>query len=305
MTSKKLVTPASASGNASTCQQRIDWHLTAIRHKSNPPHAHKKTFRQGDEKLIDWPRNPWPNATRAVPSCFLRCALYGTTGKALEAYLIRSKIQSQAGYEIYSIGTRLNQLDLDLWVTVVHFARRQMLGSDCIVSVCKFLKALGKTDTGPNRKALGNRLRRLKETAIEVTIGEIGFAGNLIDDLVAIHKKRYMFRLNPKLGALYSADQFTLIDWRVRQMMSGKPLAQWLHGYYASHKKPFALKVSTLLRLSGSANANPRSALQKLKKALDVLVEVSTKNGYFFEYEILGDLVYVQKSAFQKRTKTK
>jgi len=33
---------------------------------------------------------------------------------------------------------------------------------------------------------------------------------------------------------------WTGIDWDQRQKLRGKPLALWLHGYYASHRVPGA-----------------------------------------------------------------
>ena len=70
-----------------------------------------------------------------------------------------------------------------------------------------------------------------------------------------------------------------------------------MHGFYASHAKPFPMKVETLLSLSGSENTEPRSSRQKLRKALDAVAEASTANGQPFSYDIRGDLVHVQKLA--------
>ena len=83
----------------------------------------------------------------------------------------------------------------------------------------------------------------------------------------------------------------------------GKPLAQWLHGFYASHAKPFPMRMETLLKLSGSESESPRSAQQTLCKALDAVSEASAANGEIFGYEVHGDLVNVEKrpSGTQRR----
>lgn len=106
-----------------------------------------------------------------------------------------------------------------------------------------------------------------------------------------------MLILNPKLRALFAADQFTQVDWSVRHALDGKPLAQWLHGYYASHAKPYPINVATLLKLSGSENTDPSSGRQTLRKALDALADASEASGQPFSHEIRGDLVHVQKLA--------
>lgn len=38
----------------------------------------------------------------------------------------------------------------------------------------------------------------------------------------------------------------------MRHALDGHQLAQWLHGFYASHAKPFPIKIETLHRLCGS-----------------------------------------------------
>ena len=83
----------------------------------------------------------------------------------------------------------------------------------------------------------------------------------------------------------------------MRHALDGKPLAQWLHGYYASHAKPYPVNVATLLKLSGSENEDPSSGRQKLRKALDALADASDSSGQPFGYEVRGDLVHVQKLA--------
>ncbi|HEY8354694.1 MAG TPA: hypothetical protein VIK69_06730, partial [Methylophilaceae bacterium] len=67
--------------------------------------------------------------------------------------------------------------------------------------------------------------------------------------------------------------------------------------FYASHAKPFPLRMETLLKLAGSEDANPRSAQQTLRKALDAVAEASAAHGEGFSYEIRGDLVHVEKKA--------
>ena len=131
-----------------------------------------------------------------------------------------------------------------------------------------------------------------------VTVGRYGYEGSLIDEVSRDKETRqYVIRLNPKLSALFAADQFTQIDWTVRHALDGKPLAQWLHGYYASHAKPYPVNVATLLKLSGSENEDPSSGRQKLRKALDAVTEASAAHGEGFSYEICGDLVHVEKLA--------
>ena len=106
-----------------------------------------------------------------------------------------------------------------------------------------------------------------------------------------------VIELDDKLRPLFAADQFTQVEWAVRHKLDGKPLAQWLHGFYASHAAPFPLKIETLHRLCGSEAGEMWKFAQTLRKALDDVAEASAAHGEGFSYEIRGDLVHVEKKA--------
>ena len=239
----------------------------------------------------------WPETTRGVPNVALRSALFGAIKKGARAYLERAEIHAQDGITIRYTGARLDQGDLDVWETVLHLARHQALGDECRVTAYQLLKLLGKTDTGKNRDTLDRRLSRMKATGVDVKLGRCSYEGSLIDEVHRAEGSReYVIRLNPKLRVLFEAEEFTQLDWTVRQALDGKPLAQWLHGFYASHAKPYPVRMETLLKLSGSEDANPRSAYQTLRKAMDAVTEASNAHGQPFSHVITGELVHVEKT---------
>lgn len=233
-----------------------------------------------------------------MPNVALRSALFGAIAKGARPYLERQQIHAQHGIGILYTGARLDQGDLDVWETVLHIVRTQALADECCVTAYQLLKALGKTDTGKNRVTLDRRLSRMKATAVDVKVDRFSYEGSLIDEVYRAEDSRaYVIRLNPKLRALFGPDQFTRVEWSVRHALDGKPLAQWLHGYYASHARPYPVRAETLLHLSGSENVEPRSSRQKLRKALDAVAEASAAHGEVFSYQICGDLVRVEKRA--------
>ena len=101
---------------------------------------------------------------------------------------------------------------------------------------------------------------------------------------------RYVVEINPKLAKFYGRTQWTQIDWAQRQHLRGKPLALWLHGFYASHAAPHPLTVAYLHKLSGSQTKQLQHFKQNLTQALRDLQAV----GAIKEFEIVGDLVHVQ-----------
>jgi hypothetical protein len=246
----------------------------------------------------------WSEVVRGVPNGVLRSALFGAIKKGARRYMEGEQVPALDGVDIRYTGQRLDQGDLDVWENVLHIVRLQEMGEQCRFTAYAMLKLLGKTNAGTNRETLHKRLMRLKANAIEIHQGRYSYAGSLIDDVYRDKETHeYVLILNPKLRALFAADQFTQVDWNVRNALSGHQLAQWLHGFYASHAKPFPLNVETLLKLAGSEDASAGSRRQTLRKALDALTEASESNGQPFGYDIRGDLVHTEKkpSVAQRR----
>ncbi|AZC67580.1 TrfA-related protein [Pseudomonas chlororaphis subsp. aureofaciens] len=237
----------------------------------------------------------WPDSVRRVPNVALRSALFGAISKGHRPYLERVEIHAQGGISIFYTGALLDQGDLDVWETVLHMARAQELGAECRVTAYRLLKELGKTDSGKNRTILDRHLSRMKATALQVRVGDHSYEGSLIHEVYRDHGTRcYVIRLNPMLRVFFLGDQFTDVDWSVRQALHGKPLAQWLHSFYATHANPFAHKVETLHRLCGS-RANSLCDFKKdLRRALDAVAGASAAGGRPFSYVIEGDLVRVK-----------
>ena len=241
---------------------------------------------------------PWPEPVRAVPNGFLRSALFGAIAKGRRRYIDGEQLAALDGIEIRYTGQRLDQGDLDVWESVLHAVRLQELGSQCRLTSYALLKLMGKTDTGKNRATLNKRITRLVASALTVKQGRYSYIGSLIAGAAKDEDtQEWVIELDPRLRPLFAADQFTQIEWAVRHELDGQQLAQWLHGFYATHAKPFPMKVETLLNLSGGENADPYSGKQKLRKALDAVAEASAAHGEGFSYDIRGDLVHVEKRA--------
>lgn len=237
----------------------------------------------------------WSDSVRRVPNVALRSALFSATNRGNRPYLERVEINAQGGISILYTGALLDQGDLDVWESVLNLARSQKLGEECRFTAYRLLKDLGKTDTGKNRSILERRLSRMKATALQIRVGKYSYEGSLIYDVYRDHDTRsYVLKLNPKLGVLFESDQFTDVDWKVRQVLQGKPLALWLHGFYASHARPFDLKVETLHRLCGSRASSLSDFKKDLLRSLDAVENACSASGQVFSHSIEGGLVKVK-----------
>ena len=247
-------------------------------------------------KIVQLPL--WPEPVRAVPNSFLRSALFGAIRKGRRRYLKAEQLAALDGIEIRYTGERLDQGDLDVWESVLHVVRLQELGSQCRVTSYALLKLMGKTDTGKNRATLHERITRLRANAVEVRQGRYCYIGGLIAGAAKDEEtQEWLIELDAKLRPLFAADQFTQVEWAVRHALDGKPLAQWLHGFYASHAKPYPMKVETLHKLCGSEAKRMTDYKIDLRRNLDAVAEASAAHGEGFSYDIRGDLVLVEKKA--------
>lgn len=247
----------------------------------------------------------WPNAVRAVPNGLLRSAVFGALPKGPRRYMRVERVAALEGIEIFYTGEQLDQGDLDVWEGVLLLCRPQALGEECRFTAYALLKTVGKADTGGNRSVLDARLTRLKVSGLRIRLGgRYSYEGSLIDVIKRDEETgHYICRLNPELRQLFEADQFTQLEWAVRQALDGKPLAQWLHGFFATHAVPHPFKISTLRELCGSEVARERDFKPKLRKALEAVAEASAEHAQHFSFSFEGELVCVQRmpSASQKR----
>jgi len=210
-----------------------------------------------------------------VPNGFLRSALFGAIAKGRRRYINGEDLAALDGVTIRYKGERLDQGDLDVWESVLHAVRFQELGSQCRVTSYALLKLMGKTDTGKNRATLHNRIERLVANAVTVKQGRYTYIGGLIRFAAKDEEtQEWVIELDEKLRPLFAGDQFTQIEWAVRHALDGQQLAQWLHGFYATHAKPFPIKVETLRRLSGSETKELFHYRAELRDALTALERV-------------------------------
>jgi TrfA protein len=234
----------------------------------------------------------WPEAKRGTPNSFLRSALFPAIQSKDRAYLKEITVASQQGISVKFTGLQLNQEDLTVWQTLVHLARQHPLGDECSFTGYSFLKMMGLKDDGSQRKSLHSSFIRLTACAVEIKGLRYPYAGGLIHEIVGDETtKRYYLRLNKNLADLFIENEWTQIHWEQRLKLRQKSLAQFLHGYYSSHRVPHPVKLETLQKLSGSRNEQAASFKRQVRTALGELVKV----GFLESSTIDGDIVRVKR----------
>ena len=223
----------------------------------------------------------WPDAVRGVPNAVLRGALFGISQRR-KTHKKRAVIAAVDGYEIRFKGETFNQTDLDVWEMLLHLARLQPLGTKVEFTAHALLKTLGRGTSGKHHEELKEQMMRLVTGGVEITWTKEKktFAGTLVSGFFRDEETgRYVVKFNADMSQLYGVGH-TLIDWSERQALGNNSLAKWLHGFYASHAKPFPYKVETIYGLCGSTVERLADFRKLLRTALAQLVKVGAINSW-------------------------
>ncbi|MBM9616967.1 hypothetical protein JWJ90_22155 [Desulfobulbus rhabdoformis] len=242
----------------------------------------------------------WPAQTRGIPNICLRSSLFGVIQRGRRKAVKGEVIDAVKGLDIRYTGWRLDQGDFDVLVHALHLVSLQQTSGEYVRFTGKgFLHGIGRSAGKSGREWLKDCLRRLTGSAVEITLevkntywtDSYTYAGSLIDEFIySSSNQAYFLKINPKLGRLFNAG-WTQLQWHQRLKLK-TDLAKWLHGFYASHKEPYPIKVATLKHLCGSSIGRLSDFRGKLRRALDEL----TKAELIASWKIdLQDKVHVKK----------
>jgi TrfA protein len=252
--------------------------------------GHQETGRVRENAVSQLPF--WPEPIRGLPNPVLRGALFAAVQGKNRAVFQRELLACQKGLQIRFTGIQLDQSDLDVWEQALHLARHHPLGSRCEFSMYGFLKALGRKTGKSEHEWLKNSLARLMGCGVELTdqYEHKTYGGSLLEFMRDDLSGHMVVIFNPKILSFYEGG-WTAIDWQDRQRLRGKPLALWLHGYLASHAKPYPIKVETLRLFSGSHTKQPKGFKRCLRHALGELITID----FILGFDFAGDQVIIHK----------
>ena len=233
----------------------------------------------------------WPEPARGTPNSFLRSALFAAIQGKTRKPLKNELLGAQKGYSVKFTGWQLDQSDLDVWEHAIHLSRRHPLGNECTFKANAFLKAIGRSNGKKDYVWLHESITRLVACAVEIRCGSKVFTGSLLHTCIRDEETGlYKLKLDNDTIKLYGAADWTSLEWQQREALKGKPMALWLHGFYASHAQAYPVKVETLQELSGSRNPSKSSFKRQLQKAFADLEAVAGIKATFD-----GDLVTVER----------
>ncbi len=244
----------------------------------------------------------WPEKTRGVPNLCLRSALFGVIKRGRRRAAKGEIIAAVKGLDIRYTGWRLDQGDFDVLVQALHLQNRHIERTPeyyIRFQVKSFLRSIGRQSGKSGREWLKDCFRRLTATAVEINVdvnnrfmnGKYTYAGSLVDEFYYNDQEQtYFLKINSKLAELFDAG-WTQLQWQQRLRLKTN-LAKWLHGFYASHRSPYPMKVATLKHLCGSDCKRLVDYRRSIRRAMDELVNIGAIQSWKIDVK---DKLHVQR----------
>ncbi len=240
----------------------------------------------------------WAETLRCLPNELLRSALFSAKNRNQpRAYLKKQDIAVLFDGRITYQGEELRQDDEIVWLQLIHLAKERPLGSLVEFTPYSFCKAIGWTICNSSYVRLRESLDRMQSTALAVYSKRLkeGVSLSMIplfawQDENKQTLKKYRVQVAPQLVQLFGTNHYTRVEWEQRLALP-VGIATWLHGYYASHREPFPIKLESIKQGAGITTERPSKVRELIEKALAELVKV----GFLKSWEIVGDLVHVKR----------
>ena len=237
----------------------------------------------------------WSDASRAAPNEIVRSALFNARNKNKErTYLKNADIALIGTGRIRYTGEELRQDDETVWLQILHMAKDKPLEDIIEFSAYSILKSLGWGTTAFYYKKLEDSLNRMSATNVVIESERLGKACGV--SIIRKYEKSgdgsyWRVWIEREMKHLFDGSFYTLTEWEQRLSLP-LGIATWLHAYLASHRKPYDIKIETIVHGAGLTMAETKHSTEQIKKALASLEKV----GFLKSWKIENGKVSVQRT---------
>jgi len=251
---------------------------------ANPSAAAQEAAKPKTAEVVQFPI-PFPVDRPPVCNVIARTSLFAAIKGKDRRLMDKELVASQDGVEIRFSGRQWNQDDHDNFMQLVKLAGCRPLGEYIAVPANAILRALGRGTGKSQHEQLKADMHRLVSGTVSINANGINYIGHLVEDAAQderepIHKRHWVYRLNPKLVALFARNQFTLNNWENRLALGQKDLAKWLQLWIEGNAQQYLIAVETIRERCGSRRADLRKFRFSLRQALADLEAVGIINGW-------------------------
>lgn len=232
-----------------------------------------------------------------VPNVILRSSLFGIVKKGSRKFEKNVLKTTVNGYTVKYTGEQLDQADLDVWLECLKRCQKVPLGYNVKFPAYSFLQSIGRNKGKKDYLWLKSVFQRLLANSIEISDGKHTYIGSLIFEQYRDENKgEICLVLNKKIVSCFGKNIWTAIKKEIRFKLRGKPLTQWLYGFYSTHSFPFPIKISTLKFISGS-DARLKEFKRMIKKSL---IELSSTTGWSCNIDDTDKIIILKKDIKNK-----
>ena len=249
----------------------------------------KKIIQKNENHL---PR--WNNNNRAAPNEIVRSALFNARNKNQQReYLKKAEIALIGNGSIKYTGEELRQDDETVWLQILHLAREHPLAEIIEFTAYSFLKSLNWPTTAFYYQKLEDCLNRMATTTLIIESERLGKACGV--SIIRKYEKSdngnlWRVWIEKEMKCLFDDSCYTLTEWEQRLSLP-VGIATWLHAYIASHKKPHAVKIETIIAAAGLTVKQKFHATALIKSGLNELLKV----GFLKKYKIKDEKIFVKR----------
>lgn len=231
-----------------------------------------------------------PEHTSPMNNHIARTSIFSPIRRGMRSYHKGTVLHSQPGVIIKYHGEQLDMADQDTLLYAYHIAAGTKPFNDLStteatpethaaikINRAEFLRALGKTKTGPNYQWLHDSFFRLGRGHIYIETKHFHDQYPLIiGPSLDVEKQEYTFAVPLSSYMFFMKDQIGYVNRQRRlQLKKRIDMAKWLQTFAVSHSKsePYTIQLEKLRQLCG-LTGRARDLRKSVQEALEELVRV-------------------------------
>lgn len=243
------------------------------------------------------PRGPmqleiWPNDMREMPNDYARSALFTVRNKTEPRASMQGTLvfHVERAVRITFTGIELRADDDELvWQQLLDYAKAFPLGEPVEFNLHQLCSDLNWSVNGRNYDKLRACISRLKANEVKVESERLGrgVAISLIREYEFVgdgeRGTKYRIWIHANLIHLFAGNTSTRIAWA--QYRELPPISRRLYDYFASHRKPFPLRLDTFQKMCASTCSSPRKWRSMVRAACSDITAAQLVRGAWVHEE--------------------
>jgi len=236
----------------------------------------------------------WSDDKRGAPNEVVRSALFNARNKNRKReYLKKAEIALIGNGSIKYTGEELRQDDETVWLQILHLAREHPLEDIIEFTAYSFLRSVNWPTTVFYYQKLEDCLNRMATTTLVIESERLGKACGV--SIIRKYEKSdngnlWRVWIEKEMKCLFDGNCYTLTEWEQRLSLP-VGITTWLHAYIASHQKPHAIKIESIITAAGLTVKRKDHAKEIIEGGLRELVKV----GFLKKYKFKDGKIFVRR----------